>query len=203
MNKIQLNNGQCYEPSKIICVGRNYHQHIKELNNAVPDQPVIFLKPNSSITDILAHEQLHFEAELCFLILNQRLAAVGLGLDLTKRELQHQLKTKGLPWERSKAFDGSALFSPFIALDQLEIEALSFTLQINGQQAQLGRVKDMIFKPEFVLEDLQTFMSFEDGDVLMTGTPEGVGSVVAGAQFELKLYESDQLLLSHSWQALA
>ncbi len=96
-------------PSKVLCIGRNYLEHIHELDNAIPDEMVVFNKPSTSITSVLNsyhHERLHYEAEICFLIKDGKYQAVGLGLDLTKRALQGQLKGKGLPWERAKAFDG-------------------------------------------------------------------------------------------------
>ncbi len=107
------------KPSKVVCVGRNYAEHVKELNNAMPDQMVVFNKPNTSITTQLNsyhQEPLHYEGEICFSIKNGEIDAVGFGLDLTKRELQSALKAKQLPWERAKAFDGSAVLSKFVSL---------------------------------------------------------------------------------------
>lgn len=107
------------QPSKVLCVGRNYLDHIAELNNAVPEQMVVFNKPSTAITNQLIafhQETLHYEGEICFVVKNGQLASVGIGLDLTKRGLQAKLKEKGLPWERAKAFDGSAVFSRFISL---------------------------------------------------------------------------------------
>ncbi|MDW3642689.1 fumarylacetoacetate hydrolase family protein, partial [Vibrio sp. 1291-1] len=102
------------EVGKVLCVGRNYVEHIHELDNAIPEQMVVFNKPSTSVSTILRsfhQEPLHYEAEICFLIKDGQYAAVGLGLDLTKRGLQSSLKKQGLPWERAKAFDGSAVFS--------------------------------------------------------------------------------------------
>ena len=119
MNSITFGDQEVY-PSKIICIGRNYVGHIQELDNEVPEQPVIFIKPNSSISDEIVHnenEVIHFEAEITFLILSGEISGVGFGLDLTKREVQAYLKSKGLPWERAKAFDKSAVFSDFVKFD--------------------------------------------------------------------------------------
>ena len=111
MKTIQLNN-KAITPSKIVCIGRNYVEHIKELDNETPSEPVIFCKPNSAISDEIdldKNDEIHYEGEICFVVMNNQLAGVGFGLDLTKREVQSKLKTKGLPWERAKAFDGSAV----------------------------------------------------------------------------------------------
>ena len=121
---------QRISPSKVLCIGRNYVEHIKELNNAIPEQMVVFNKPNTSITTTLTsfhQESLHYETEICFLVENGKYSAVGLGLDLTKRELQSKLKAKGLPWERAKAFDGSAVFSRFVPLDGIDINSLQLS----------------------------------------------------------------------------
>lgn len=142
MNQVYVDN-QLVTPTKIVCIGRNYSEHIKELGNAVPDQMVLFTKPNSSITDTLQsfhQEPLHYEGELCFIIESGSIAAVGFGLDLTKRQLQSDLKSKGLPWERAKAFNGAALFSHFVAMPSLR-EDLSFKLWINKQLVQAGTLQ--------------------------------------------------------------
>jgi len=133
-------------PSKIICVGRNYIEHIKELNSEIPDNMVIFLKPNSAISQELnsfQKEQIHYEGEMCFVYENGRFSAVGFGLDLTKRELQNKLKSKGLPWERAKAFDGAALFSKFLEIQSIKTN-LSIELSVNGNTIQSGNISQMI-----------------------------------------------------------
>lgn len=179
-------------PTKIVCIGRNYVDHIHELGNEIPEEMVVFLKPNSAITTQLQSqhqgESLHYEAELCFLLQQGRFSHAAVGLDLTKRALQNQLKAKGLPWERAKAFDGAALFSPFIAIEDPDA-AIGFTLSIDGQQVQAGHVDLMINKPSAILAQLQTFMSLEDGDVVMTGTPKGVGSIPANSLFNVSLHQ--------------
>ena len=121
MNTVVVGN-RVVVPSKVVCVGRNYVAHIKELNNEIPEDMVLFIKPNSAISDVLKsfhHEAIHYEAELCFLFEGGVFIAVGLGLDLTKRSLQSELKAKGLPWERAKAFDGSAVMSQFIPINAI------------------------------------------------------------------------------------
>ena len=119
MKTINLEGKEVF-PSKIICIGRNYVDHIKELGNEIPEEPVIFIKPNSSIAaDIQCSEpdEIHFEGEISIVVLSGEIAGVGFGLDLTKRKLQSRLKAMGLPWERSKAFDGAAVFSEFAAFE--------------------------------------------------------------------------------------
>ncbi len=145
MNQIYFA-GQSITPSKIVCIGRNYVEHIKELNNEMPDQAVIFVKPNSAISEqILSdeHEPIHYEAEISFIIEKGGLLGVGIGLDLTKRGVQSKLKDKGLPWERSKAFDNSAVFSEFINLTD-SVEGLSMQLLINGELIQHANYQLMI-----------------------------------------------------------
>jgi 2-keto-4-pentenoate hydratase/2-oxohepta-3-ene-1,7-dioic acid hydratase in catechol pathway len=190
-------------PSKIICVGRNYVKHIEELGNEIPDDMVVFLKPNSAISEELHsfhQEQLHYEGELCFLFENGKFSAVGFGLDITKRELQSKLKSKGLPWERAKAFDGSAIFSQFVEIPNLS-KKLTFELDINGKNIQSGSISLMIYKPEEILVELLTFMSLCNGDIVMTGTPMGVGPVNPGQSFAGKVKDNDEVITSAEWLA--
>ncbi|MCJ8323244.1 MAG: fumarylacetoacetate hydrolase family protein [Rhizobiales bacterium] len=210
MNHISLQpNQQAITPNKIICVGRNYVAHIEELGNeitqAIAENMVLFGKPNSAIgLDLNAKhggldgEDLHYEAELCFLVKNHKFVAIAIGLDLTKRNLQTKLRNKGLPWERSKAFDGSALFSDFVPLSNISDE-LNFSLEIDGKTRQQGDVGLMIYKPQQILAEITKFCSLQDGDIVMTGTPSGVGLVNSGKKFEAKLYDGDQLLVSQRW----
>ncbi len=202
MQSVTLNN-QAIIPSKVICIGRNYVDHIAELGNEVPDQMVVFLKPNSAISQqLIAYHQepLHYEAELCFLYQQGRFSAVALGLDLTKRGLQGQLKAKGLPWELAKAFDGAAVFSDFVAIDNID-DSLSLELMIDDNVIQSGGVSLMMYKPEIILSQLQGFMTLEEGDIVMTGTPKGVGQIVAGSQFSGKVSHQSKTLVSASWLA--
>jgi 2-keto-4-pentenoate hydratase/2-oxohepta-3-ene-1,7-dioic acid hydratase in catechol pathway len=189
-------------PSKIVCVGRNYIDHIEELNNEVPEEPLFFLKPNSAISETLHafhQEPLHYEGELSFLFESGRFSAVGFGLDITKRNLQNKLKSKGLPWERCKAFDGSAAFSPFVGIDKIG-PTLGLELSINGKIVQSGNVGLMINKPNDILTSLSRFMSLENGDVVMTGTPKGVGEIRAGDVFRGKImYGDSRLRVANGW----
>ena len=122
-------------PSKVVCVGRNYVEHIKELNNEVPTSMVLFMKPNSALSNELitgAQTPLHYEGEISFLIREGKIFAVGFGLDLTNRELQSELKAKGLPWERAKAFNGAAVMSQFVSIEESDIPKLSMQLWIKA-----------------------------------------------------------------------
>ncbi|NNN44965.1 MULTISPECIES: fumarylacetoacetate hydrolase family protein [Vibrio] len=196
--------GQLVYPSKVLCVGRNYADHIKELNNPFPEQMVVFNKPNSSITSTLRafhQEALHYETEICFLVENGLYTAVGLGLDLTKRTLQSQLKQKQLPWERAKAFDGSAVLSRFIPLPGVNISDLQLELFINSVRVQGGGVAQMIYKPDAILAELKTYTSVCDNDIVMTGTPQGVGEVHQGDRFLGRLKCADQVLIEVEWLA--
>ena len=186
-----------------MCVGRNYTAHIAELNNETPDQMVLFNKPNSAITNTLfaAHngDTLHYETELCFVVKDKKFAGVGLGLDLTKRTAQSKLKNKGLPWERAKAFDGSVILTDFVALTDA-MKHFTFELKINNEVIQRGDTDFMLHNPDSILQEISEFMSLEDGDVIMTGTPSGVGEVTAKSIFAVALYVNDQCLLEHQWQ---
>ncbi|MGD9138338.1 MAG: fumarylacetoacetate hydrolase family protein [Desulfobacterales bacterium] len=191
-------------PSKIVCVGRNYYAHIEELGSQVPDQMILFSKPNSSISNQLSShqgEQLHYEGELCFLFENGRFSAVGFGLDLTKRKLQSILKEKGLPWERAKAFDGSAVFSKFIEIFEATTE-MTFELKKNGDIVQIGHTELMIHKPQEILSEIFTFMSLDDGDIVMTGTPKGVGTIDKGDVFSSIVKNNEQIIIEETWVAV-
>jgi 2-keto-4-pentenoate hydratase/2-oxohepta-3-ene-1,7-dioic acid hydratase in catechol pathway len=204
MQSVNVNGASVY-PSKIVCVGRNYVAHIQELGNAIPDAMVVFNKPNSAICATLhsssGGEVLHYEGELAFTVNGGKLAAVGFGLDLTKRALQDTLKQQGLPWERAKAFDGAALFSEFVPLPA-DIQQLSLRLQIDGELRQAGGVALMLHPPEAILRELATFTTLQDGDIIMTGTPAGVGAVLPGQTFEGQVLHADTPLVSVRWVAL-
>lgn len=197
-------NGKTLFPSKIVCVGRNYVDHIRELNNRAADQAVLFIKPNSAISDEIksqANEHIHYESELCFLVQQGKLAAIGFGLDLTKRQLQNQLKAQGLPWERAKAFNDSAVFSEFIDF-QGDLLALGIELRINAELKQRGDCRQMLYKPDYLLKEIANNFSLEDGDIIMTGTPKGVGEIIRGDVYCAKVLFKDTVLLEHNWQVL-
>jgi 2-keto-4-pentenoate hydratase/2-oxohepta-3-ene-1,7-dioic acid hydratase in catechol pathway len=186
----------------VVCIGRNYAAHIEELDNEVPDQPVIFVKPNSAVTKQLrigSTEPIHYESEISFLIIDGQLNGVAFGLDLTKRQTQTTLKAKGLPWERAKAFDGAAVFSDFVNIPK-GLKRLRLELEINGQLTQHGGVNLMLNKPLELVSEIETFMSFEDGDIMMTGTPSGVGIVSKGDVFVGKIFDADSLLVQQKWR---
>jgi 2-keto-4-pentenoate hydratase/2-oxohepta-3-ene-1,7-dioic acid hydratase in catechol pathway len=189
-------------PNKVVCIGRNYAEHIAELKNETPSSMVIFVKPNSAITRELYYidEDSHYECELCFLLREGKIAGAALGLDITKRELQNALKAKGLPWERAKAFDKSAVIGEFARTD--DVNALNFELFINKELRQKGSVQDMIYKPLEILQEIQTFMSLDDNDIIMSGTPKGVGVYKRGDAFQAKLFCGDKLLKEKVWRAL-
>jgi 2-keto-4-pentenoate hydratase/2-oxohepta-3-ene-1,7-dioic acid hydratase in catechol pathway len=203
MNTIKLILEQIM-PFKIVCIGRNYIEHIQELGNEVPDNMVIFVKPNSSLSTQLRStidEPIHYEGEICFMIKQGELNAVGFGLDLTKRELQSRLKEKKLPWERAKAFDGAACFSEFVPLGDTAIESLSLQLEINGTETQSGGYPLMIHKPEDILQEVSSFMTLNDGDIIMTGTPKGVGVINPQDRFNGKILSAGITLVSQTWVA--
>lgn len=184
---------------KIICIGRNYAEHAKELGNALPTEPVFFCKPDSAllpkgnpfyIPDWT--NDVHYEVELVLRIdrlgkhISEEFApryygAVGLGIDFTARDIQEDLKKKGLPWEKAKGFDGSAVVSQeFIPVEQLPADAVPFALQKNGIVVQSGNSADMIFGFNSIVSYVSRYMTLKIGDLIFTGTPSGVGKVSPG-----------------------
>ncbi len=189
-------------PSKVVCIGRNYVEHIYELGNEIPSQMVVFNKPNSAVSDTLHYfgKTTRFEGEICFLIESGAIAGVGFGLDLTHADIQNELKRKGLPWERAKAFDGSAVLSSFVPFGG-KIEALSMKLYRNDTLVQFADYALMIYKPDVMLEEIKGFMTLEDGDIIMSGTPKGVGNYNAGDRFVGEVWEEERLLVRTEWTA--
>ncbi len=196
-----LFNHQPITPSKIVCIGRNYVEHIHELNNEIPQKMVLFNKPNSAISDTLRYfgEDTRFEGEMAFLIFDNQIKGVGFGLDLTHADIQNQLKAKGLPWERAKSFDGSALFGEFVAFDG-DLSHLSMELWINDQPIQYAHYELMIHKPLEIIHEISTFMHLEDGDIVMSGTPKGVGGYRKHDRFVGKILCKDRLLVQSQWE---
>lgn len=202
MNLIHFNSVPL-APSKIVCIGRNYVEHIKELNNEIPSSMVIFNKPNSAISDTFRFitPDTRYEGEICFLIMDGTIAGIGFGLDLTKAELQNHLKSKGLPWERAKGFDGSAVLGNFVPFNTA-FESLRMTLHINGVLVQEATYELMIYKPLEMIEEIASFMRFEDGDIIMSGTPKGVATYKIGDEFVGRIYSNDALLIESRWDVL-
>lgn len=199
MKTIQYNN-KPITPSKVVCVGRNYVEHIKELGNETPDTMVVFNKPNSAITDTLKYftPDTRFEGEICFFIEAGEIAGLGFGLDLTKADIQNKIKQKGWPWERAKAFNGSAVLGEFISFNG-DLTKIRFELFINDTLIQFADHDLMIYKPKQMLDEVKSFMDLEDGDIIMSGTPKGVGNYAIGDSFVGRIYENDTLLLESSW----
>lgn len=183
-------------PSKIICVGRNYAEHAKELGNAVPDSPILFIKPSSSLRAlsdgiVWPHGlgECHFETELCIQIgqplshanreqAQAAISGITLGLDLTLRDLQNTLKANGHPWERAKAFDGACLLGDWLSVDTVEdLAQVSFNLSVNGITRQQGNTQDMLFDVVGLIAHISQTFSLLAGDVVMTGTPAGVAAL--------------------------
>lgn len=180
---------------KIICVGRNYADHAKELNNPLPTTPVIFLKPDSAILQkgkpffIPSFSQdIHYECELIVRIdrlgknIEKRFAhkyydEISLGIDFTARDLQQQLKEKGLPWELAKGFDGSAVVGKWMKKSNYDLQNTHFKLFKNNSVVQLGNTKHMIFEIDRIIEYISGFYTLKIGDIIFTGTPAGVGKV--------------------------
>jgi|SRR5690606_18611227 len=183
---------------KIICIGRNYVEHIKELENEKPTDPVIFLKPDTSI---LLKKQpffipdfsddVHYEVEILVKInrigkhIDKKFAhkyygEIGLGIDFTARDLQNQLKEKGLPWEKAKAFDGAAVIGDWLPMEAIkDINAIGFSLKKNDNIVQIGNTSHMLWKIDELIEYISKYFTLKIGDIIFTGTPAGVGKVEA------------------------
>jgi len=199
MNNVIFEN-RIVTPSKVVCVGRNFVAHIEELGNDVPSSMVIFNKPNSSITNKLyfIDEECHYESEISFLVKNSKIIGVGIGLDLTKRKLQSELKSKGLPWERAKSFDNSAVFSEFVSID--DTQNLSMKLYIDEQLIQKATTDLMIYKPNEIIKEIETFMTLENYDIIMTGTPKGVGNYNLNSLFKIQLQKNNKPIIEKKWR---
>ncbi|EIF51763.1 MULTISPECIES: fumarylacetoacetate hydrolase family protein [Sulfurovum] len=199
MKTIQYKN-QYLEVSKVVCIGRNYVAHIEELGNEIPSSMVVFNKPNSAISDTLYYfsEHCRYEGEICFLIRDAKIDGIGFGLDLTHADIQNHLKSKSLPWERAKAFDHSAVLSEFINLD-VDISTLKMKLYINNKLVQFATYDLMMYKPDTMLSEIQSFMTLDDNDIIMSGTPKGVGNYSLGDKFVGQIFSGELLLLEKEW----
>lgn len=188
---------------KIICIGRNYADHAKEMNSEVPSTPILFMKPDTSIlkdgSDFYMPEftsDLHYECEVVIKIdkvgkhIAEKFApkyysSFTLGIDFTARDLQQACKAKGLPWETAKAFDHSAPISNiFLSKEDFSLENLQFELKKNGERVQAGNTSDMIFKIDYLISHISKFVTLKTGDLIFTGTPVGVGQVNIGDVLE-------------------
>jgi 2-keto-4-pentenoate hydratase/2-oxohepta-3-ene-1,7-dioic acid hydratase in catechol pathway len=197
---------------KIICIGRNYVEHAKELGNDIPDEPVIFMKPKSAI--IQPHtpfyypeftNELHYECELVLRIskngkyIQERHASnyyngITVGIDFTARDIQDELKKKGLPWEKAKAFDNSAAIGKFIDIKpDFNKKNINFSFFKNGEKVQQGNSGNMIFSIDKLIANISMYFSLNIGDFIFTGTPAGVGECVVGDELEAFL-ENESLL---------
>ena len=183
---------------KIFCVGRNYSEHAKELNNAIPEAPVIFMKPPTALLkgkDFYMPEfskDMHFECELVYRVCkngkhiaaqfaSKYVDAVAVGIDFTARDVQSNQKTKGLPWEIAKAFDNSAVVSEFTPISAIADPAsINFSMEKNGTTVQTGYSADMLYSIDTIIEYLSKFFTLQQGDLIYTGTPAGVGPVAIG-----------------------
>lgn len=202
-----LDGSLCTFPvGKAVCVGRNYAAHARELGNAVPDAPILFMKPAAAFVPLqdgfpipAGRGECHHETEICILIGRElrnasvddclkAIAGVGLGLDLTLRDLQNDLKKKGYPWELAKAFDGAAPLSPFLSPESFgDFTAVKFSLAVNGHLRQEGNSADMITSVLALLEHVSSIFTLMPGDVVMTGTPEGVAALQQGDVLSLEM----------------
>lgn len=200
---------------KIICIGRNYADHISELNNERSSEPVVFIKPDSAIL-LQQHpfvipafsDDIHHEIEVIIRInkvgkyIDQKFAhkyysEIGVGIDFTARDLQEQLKSKGLPWEKSKAFDGSAVIGDFIhKVDLPSIDNLNFELTTNGVSVQKASTKLMLWSIDELVSNVSQYFTLKIGDIIFTGTPAGVAKVISGDVLEGYL-EGRKLFRTH------
>lgn len=218
--KIRLNNIS-YSPGKVVCVGRNYAEHAKELNNPVPAEPILFIKPASSLVPMSGDIRIpsgmgsvHHELEIAVLIgqelknaseeqVHSALSGIGLALDLTLRDVQSKLKEKGHPWERAKAFDGACPVSEFIGADQFpDLNHIQLKLERNGQLQQQGSSHDMLFPVVPLIADMSRHFTLNPGDIILTGTPAGVGPLESGDALNSSLSNGSDTLLNVTTQVL-
>ena len=197
---------------KIICIGRNYANHIKELENDIPKEPLFFLKPDTAIQPkghpfFIPHfsHEIHYEVELVIKIdktgkhieeqfAHKYYSQIGLGIDFTARDVQKECKAKGLPWEKAKGFDGSAQISrSFIKKSDLILDNIHFSLEKNGEIVQKGNTKEMIFTFDQIISYVSRFLTLKIGDLIFTGTPSGVGQVRAGDKLKGFLSNKEML----------
>jgi len=197
---------------KIICIGRNYAEHAKEMNAAVPTEPVFFLKPDTALIKDNQpfyypdfSKEIHHEVELVLKInkpgkniavefAHKYYDEIGIGIDFTARDIQAKCKEKGLPWEKAKAFDGSAPIGQFINKNKFkEMNNITFHLTINGNTVQQGNTNDLLFSFDTVIAYISKFFTLKTGDLIFTGTPEGVGAVAIGDRLEAYI-ENEKLL---------
>ncbi len=188
-----------YEVGKIVCVGRNYVAHAEELGNEVPEFPLIFLKPPSNLIfngDVIVHpdysDEMHHEVELVLLIgetvknaddetAKNAIAGYAVGLDMTLRDIQTELKRKGYPWTLAKCFDGAAAVSDFVSAENIDFKGdEKITLKVNNEDRQDSTLDKMIFSPVEIVKYISSKMTLEKGDLVYTGTPKGVNKVVRG-----------------------
>lgn len=186
---------------KIICIGRNYAEHAKEMKADLPTEPVFFMKPDTALlkeADFYLPDftqDLHHEIELVLKIckagkhIEEQFAhkyynEIGIGIDFTARDIQAKCKEKGLPWEKAKAFDNSAPIGEFVSKESLDLGNINFELKINGDSKQVGNSSDLIFSFDKVIAYVSQFVSLKVGDLVYTGTPEGVGKVNIGDKLE-------------------
>ncbi|RZT96688.1 2-keto-4-pentenoate hydratase/2-oxohepta-3-ene-1,7-dioic acid hydratase in catechol pathway [Ancylomarina subtilis] len=200
---------------KILAIGRNYVDHAKELNNPVPTEPVVFSMPDSALlksnNDFYYPDfskDIHHEVEVVVKInrvgknipiefAHRYYEELALGIDFTARDIQAECKKKGLPWEKAKAFDGAAPISKFVPKTKFkDINALSFSLDINGKKVQAGNTSDLIFSIDYLISYLSKYFTLKIGDLIYTGTPEGVGPVKIGDHLVGEL-EGEELLNFH------
>jgi acylpyruvate hydrolase len=213
MKSVRIKNSrEEFTIGKIVCVGRNYAEHAKELGNEVPDKPVLFLKPASALIysngEIIHPDygnELHHEVELVLLIgetiknLNEAqsekaIIGYGVGLDMTLRDVQDGLKKKGHPWTLAKCFDTSAVISDFVLKKDYQLKSDNkLELKVNGVIKQSDSLKSMIFNPAEIVEYISSVMTLEKGDLIFTGTPAGVSRVNTGDKLEAKLGDVAEL----------
>jgi len=198
---------------KIICVGRNYTDHINELNNQKPDEPVIFMKPDTSVLNsgfpfVIPEfsNDIHYEIEVVVKInkvgkyiqpkfAHKYYSQIGLGIDFTARDLQSKLKEKGLPWELAKSFDGATVLGTFVDKNQFDdLQNISFQLVKNETVVQNGNTQDMLWTIDELIAYVSQFFTLKVGDIIFTGTPSGVAKV--NPDDELEGFLENQMLLS-------
>lgn len=205
--------------NKIICVGRNYIDHAKELNNPIPEEPVLFMKPTCCVVSMDGeieipknNGEVHHELELYAVIgkttgndsksthkkdSNYTITSIGLALDLTLRDIQKELKKQGLPWEKAKSFDGACPISKSVNIDSsTDLKTITFKLYKNDVLQQHGHTKDMIFPLDQLIDHISNYFSLNEGDIILSGTPSGVSQLTSGDRLRASLAINERIELT-------
>ena len=194
---------QAINIAKIICIGKNYTDHIKEMGDATPSEMVLFAKPVTSANTelILPKKSFRFEAEICLLMNEQKIIGIGIGLDMTLDEIQKDLKNNGLPWERSKGFKNSGIYSDFVSVSNIDQSQIELKFYVNDNLKQHAKSSQMVYSISHIVDECESVFGLNTYDIIMTGTPSGIDTLREGDKCRGELYHQGELVLQKEWVA--